>query len=178
MAKVETLPSNLWDVISMDEFLHYKCPACVYFCKDENQFIDHAYDHHKESVVYICRLTSTNELGQNDHDTFIEDDEFQWDADCIDTKENTILSPNKLSGLQDNCSQSNQPLVECKVEESNDDDEDKLQVESIEPVNHTKSKTGEKISVSRVLIFSIFQSEELILENILRIWCGKSARKC
>ena len=102
--KVEKEPPSPWDVISLEVFLHYKCPICVYTCKEEMMFIDHAYEYHEESVVYLCKLTTMNQLDRDDlfdgeeHNDFVEHDDFRWDADS------------------DSCLDNNQPVVECKVE--------------------------------------------------------------
>ena len=132
------MPPSPWSVLSLSEFLQYKCPICVYFCKDEQTFLNHAYESHKESVVYLCTLSLD----------FVQPEEpyevnLSWNANSIEVKcddkskpatdEEVLLTeeeqlPQSLGKIQP------QP-DDCKIEPSNDsDDTPPREYEDMEPV--------------------------------------------
>ena len=39
---------NPWDVFSLTFFLQYKCPECDFFCQEESDFADHAFENHEQ----------------------------------------------------------------------------------------------------------------------------------
>ena len=40
---------NPWQVESIEDFACLKCPECVFFCKEEHLFRDHALENHPDS---------------------------------------------------------------------------------------------------------------------------------
>ena len=73
-------PPSPWAVGSLTEFLHFKCPICDFTCKEESAFLQHAYQFHKESVVYLCSLTieDPGNVVLEDPDFFDNDDHQVW----------------------------------------------------------------------------------------------------
>ena len=43
--------NNPWQVVSIEAFYCLKCPECMYFTTDDNQFYNHAVENHPLSVV-------------------------------------------------------------------------------------------------------------------------------
>ena len=47
---------NPWEVENVTAFSFLCCPECVYRCKDETSFQDHAIHHHPQSVVLFNKV--------------------------------------------------------------------------------------------------------------------------
>ena len=43
--------NNPWQVVSIEAFYCLKCPECMYFTTDDNQFYNHAVENHPLSGV-------------------------------------------------------------------------------------------------------------------------------
>ena len=81
LKKEDRLPPSPWAVLSLSEFLHYKCPICEYISKEEGAFLQHAYEEHKESVVYLCTL-SLDVTQEGPEEPF--EVNLSWNANAID----------------------------------------------------------------------------------------------
>ena len=53
---------NPWEVENVTAFVYYNCPECVYRCKDETSFQDHAVHNHPQSVVLFSKVPYEAEL--------------------------------------------------------------------------------------------------------------------
>jgi len=144
----KSLPPSPWAVLSLNEFLQYKCPSCLFVCKEESQFLDHAYEHHKESVVYLCTLTTVVDyVGGLDQDNFDED--FNWNDNDIsntdlkdeaeDSQSGVDVSVPNDKALPHEDQEEFKPDVKCEVElnvpsvGANDGEEAPAQKESHSP---------------------------------------------
>ena len=109
------LPPSPWAVLSMNDFLHYKCPSCDYICKEESLFIEHAYEHHKESVVYLCTLTTVDYIS-HDYQDCNYDDDFAWNENAIGEpkSEDLMVDSNQIPNSHEDGAVDLD--VECKVE--------------------------------------------------------------
>jgi len=129
--KEKSLPQSPWAVLSLSEFLQYRCPSCIFFCKEESLFLDHAYEYHKESVLYLCTLTTLVDYVGLEPDNF--DNDFPWNADEMasndlkDEDETSVkaddMTPTEKPQLE-NLPEEFKPDVKCKEElkESENDD--------------------------------------------------------
>jgi hypothetical protein len=72
MMKVEPLESNPWDLKSLDDFLYYNCPECVFKSIDSDTFLNHA-DLHPLASQFV----------NSSHDT--KGFSVKWKELCPDT---------------------------------------------------------------------------------------------
>ena len=136
------LPPSPWAVLSLTEFLQYKCPSCDFTCKEEPMFIDHAYQYHQESVVYLCTLPTTNcSLEQTYHDGYENTPEMKQTHG--NGYENTHKPPMKQA--QGGYKNSPQPPIK--------------QTHNNENVPEPKLDKSAKIDTSRV-VESVFSNEK------------------
>ena len=52
---------NPWNVSSLQEFLKYHCPECVFICKFESDFCSHAEQYHGEKFKEIWDEHTNND---------------------------------------------------------------------------------------------------------------------
>ena len=50
------MDSNPWQVESIDEFYFLKCPECMFFSQEENDFRGHAIENHPMSNILFGNL--------------------------------------------------------------------------------------------------------------------------
>merc|ERR1719295_1702464 len=128
-------PPSPWAVGSLTEFLHFKCPICDFTCKEESAFLQHAYQFHKESVVYLCTLTieDPGNVVIEDPDFFDNDDhqvqetadnpmDESWTTNGGDGQDSTSPKP-KTSDTKDDIKEPKFPemKVEVNIDENVED---------------------------------------------------------
>ena len=47
---------NPWNVHSIYEFQYFNCPTCNFKEKSKQEFVNHAYKDHSNSVIYLSNL--------------------------------------------------------------------------------------------------------------------------
>ena len=53
---MEDKMENPWDIQSIYEFQYFNCPSCSYKNQSKQEFVNHAYDEHPDSVSYLSNL--------------------------------------------------------------------------------------------------------------------------
>ena len=86
---------NPWNITSIYELQYYNCPSCVYKHILKQEFVNHAYEFHPESIDYLNEII----------------DESLSDVTCPWNSNNKIVTEPIL-----------QPLVEIKTEFNEVDD--------------------------------------------------------
>ena len=56
---------NPWQVDSIDAFLCFKCPECLFNSKEEEIFQDHAVENHQSSLVLFGKTPLKKELDES-----------------------------------------------------------------------------------------------------------------
>ena len=51
-----SIVESLWDAASFDEFRHFNCPSCPKHFTFLQDFVNHAYDAHPESINYLRKI--------------------------------------------------------------------------------------------------------------------------
>ena len=54
---------NPWNIQSIYEFLYFNCPSCVFKISSKQEFIDHAYEIHPESIEYLTKINDNSLSG-------------------------------------------------------------------------------------------------------------------
>ena len=72
---------NQWKIQSLYELQYYNCPACHYKNRSNQEFINHAYETHPESIEDLKNIT----------DVSMEGVKYPWDD--IDIKAETPSPP-------------------------------------------------------------------------------------
>ena len=80
---------NPWNIQSIYELQYFNCPSCVYINRCKQDFVNHAYEFHPESNIYLAKLDNES----------INDIICPWDVKSIKTEEFIIgnLSEDPLS---------------------------------------------------------------------------------
>ena len=61
---------NPWDVDSIEAFTFLKCPQCIFDTKEEENFLEHAFETHPMSRVFFDKILRKNdETGEDDLDS-------------------------------------------------------------------------------------------------------------
>ena len=60
------MDSNPWQVDSIDEFYFLKCPECIFFSQEENDFKDHALENHPMSYLLFEKSEGNEEMVQHE----------------------------------------------------------------------------------------------------------------
>ena len=47
---------NPWSIQSIFELQYFNCPSCVFKNSSKQEFIDHAYEIHPESINYLTKI--------------------------------------------------------------------------------------------------------------------------
>ena len=49
------MADNPWNVDSIEAFTFLKCPECLFDTKEENSFLEHAFENHPMSSVFLAK---------------------------------------------------------------------------------------------------------------------------
>jgi hypothetical protein len=62
------MDSNPWQVDSIDEFYFLKCPECMFFSQEENDFKGHAIENHPMSNILFGNLDEEQKSNMDEYD--------------------------------------------------------------------------------------------------------------
>ena len=57
MFDTEMLENDAWSVKSLYEFQHFNCPGCIFKCKQKQEFVNHLYENHVESITTLKNIS-------------------------------------------------------------------------------------------------------------------------
>ena len=60
---------NPWDVDSIEAFTFLKCPECIFDTREENNFLEHAFENHPLSSVFFGKRLKEEAEVENYEDT-------------------------------------------------------------------------------------------------------------
>ena len=87
---------NPWEVENVTAFSFLCCPECVYRCKDETSFQDHAVHHHPQSVVLFSKVPYEEESS----DVQVKEEEPSTSSISLDFDDDIKLEDIKADVLQ------------------------------------------------------------------------------
>ena len=64
---------NPWDVDSIEAFTFLKCPECIFDTREENNFLEHAFENHPLSSVFFGKRLKEEVDDTGNYDLNIED---------------------------------------------------------------------------------------------------------
>ena len=50
---IDTEMLDLWTVKSLYEFQYFNCPGCIFKCTQKQEFVNHLYENHPESIMTL-----------------------------------------------------------------------------------------------------------------------------
>ena len=144
---------NPWNILSIYEFQYFNCPTCPFKNQSKQEFVNHAYDDHPDSLNYLLNIT--------DVDSFI-DIICPWDRKVIKVEDN-ILDPLKQeefqqsdsefyenisakSGLEENVDPLKQVIIDEKLQQfdtefyENNTQNDLEEIVKVEKLDTNKTK--------------------------------------
>ena len=67
------MADNPWNVDSIEAFTFLKCPECLFDTKEENSFLEHAFENHPMSSVFFGKRLKKEEDTGGEYISNIED---------------------------------------------------------------------------------------------------------
>ena len=58
------MADNPWNVDSIEAFSFLKCPECIFDTKEEESFLEHAFEDHPLSSVFFDKILLKSEVGK------------------------------------------------------------------------------------------------------------------
>ena len=104
---------NPWDIQSIYEFQYFNCPSCSYKNQSKQEFVNHAYDEHPDSVSYLSSLVDVESFRDIDCPWDIKDPNFPHSA-----LEMSIDDPVKTENSGDEFPYSNLISVKSEPDEA------------------------------------------------------------
>ena len=71
---------NPWNIHSIYEFQYFNCPTCIFRNQSKQEFVNHAYEFHPDSLDYLINIT----------DESLDDITCPWDIKNIKLEEPII----------------------------------------------------------------------------------------
>ena len=79
---------NPWNILSIYEFQFFICPSCIFKNNSKQEFINHAYEYHPESIEYIMNI---NDESLNDIIFPSNEDSYEIKTEPENADDQTII---------------------------------------------------------------------------------------
>ena len=146
---------NPWNIQSIYELQHFNCPSCVFKNHSKQEFINHAYEFHSESIDYLKKIA----------DDSLKDVSCPWN---VQNKEKVgyvehLNNPNFDNSYENNCEKS---TLDEPTEDENpaDNSNFNIQINEIRTVDPFENITRSEESVQNTESENLFNIE--VLNNI------------
>ena len=108
---------NPWNIHSIYELQYFNCPSCIFKKSSKQEFINHAYNFHPESIHYLIKIND-NSLS----DVFFPWSEISLKIKIEDPDENLIKGVSKSissitykkENIDGNPEDENDENIKCK----------------------------------------------------------------